>query len=100
MNFPLPPIDGGVDVYPWNQARADCTRLRNDPRPVIQSLFRVRTRSWAELNAAHLAERSSPDNILFDIHPLNNNFPSLEDGLSWPELVDPDTTSRKLQANL
>jgi hypothetical protein len=24
---------------------------------------------------------------LFDINPLNNNFPSLEDGLSWPELL-------------
>jgi hypothetical protein len=86
MKFPLPPIEGGVDVYPWNQAVLIAHDLRYDPRPVIQS-YSAYAPELAELNAAHLRSAHAPDNILFDIHPLNNNFPSLEDGLSWPELL-------------
>jgi hypothetical protein len=86
MRFPLPPIEGGVDVYPWNQAALFAHDLQYDPRPVIQS-YSVFAPELAELNAAHLRSAHAPDNILFDIDPLNNNFPSLEDGLSWPELL-------------
>ena len=86
IKFPLPPIEGGVDVYPWNQAVLFAHDLQYDPRPVIQS-YSVYAPELAELNAAHLRSAHAPDNILFDINPLNNNFPSLEDGLSWPELL-------------
>ena len=82
----MPPIEGGVDVYPWNQAVLIAHDLQYDPRPVIQS-YSVYAPELAELNAAHLRSAHAPDNILFDINPMNNNFPSLEDGLSWPELL-------------
>ncbi len=84
--FPMPPIEGGVDVYPWNLAVLIAHGLQYDPRPILQS-YSVYTPELAELNAAHLRSSQAPDNILFDIDPLNNNFPSLEDGLSWPELL-------------
>ena len=86
MKFPMPRIEGGVDVYPWNQAALIAHDLQYDPRPVIQS-YSVYAPELAELNAAHLRSAHAPDNILFDIYPMNNNFPSLEDGLSWPELL-------------
>jgi hypothetical protein len=84
--FPMPPIEGGVDVYPWNQAALIAHDLQYDPRPVIQS-YSVYAPELAALNAAHLRSAHAPDNILFDINPMDNNFPSLEDGLSWPELL-------------
>ena len=86
MKFPMPRIEGGVDVYPWNQAALIAHDLQYDPRPVMSSLLTYAP-ELAELNAAHLRSAHAPDNILFDINPMNNNFPSLEDGLSWPELL-------------
>jgi hypothetical protein len=86
MRFPMPPIAGGVDVYSWNQAVLIAHDLQYNPRPILQS-YSVYAPELAELNAAHLRSAQAPDNILFDIDPLNNNFPSLEDGLSWPELL-------------
>jgi hypothetical protein len=86
MKFPMPRIEGGVDVYPWNQAALIAHDLQYDPRPVMSSLLTYAP-ELAELNAAHLRSAHAPDNILFDIYPMNNNFPSLEDGLSWPELL-------------
>jgi hypothetical protein len=75
-----------VDVYPWNQAALIAHGLQYDPRPVIQS-YSAYAPELAELNAAHLRRAHAPDNILFDIDSMNNNFPSLEDGLSWLELL-------------
>jgi hypothetical protein len=84
--FPLPPISGAVDAYPWNEAVLIAHDLQFDPRPVIQS-YSAFTPELAELNAAHLRGSHAPDNILFDINSVNNNFPSLEDGRSCPELL-------------
>jgi hypothetical protein len=84
--FPLPPIRGSVDVYPWNQAVLFAQGLPYDPRPIIQS-YSVYTPELAELNAAHLRNARAPDNVLFDIDPTDMHFPSLEDGRSWPELL-------------
>ena len=84
--FPLPPIEGSVDVYPWNQAVLFAHGLQYDPRPVIQS-YCAFTPELAELNAAHLRGSNGPDNVLFDIEPTDAHFPSLEDGLSWPEFL-------------
>jgi hypothetical protein len=84
--FPLPPIEGSVDVYPWRQAVLFAHGLQYDPRPVIQS-YSAFTPELAELNAAHLRGSSAPDNVLFDIEPTDAHFPSMEDGRSWPEFL-------------
>jgi hypothetical protein len=84
--FPLPPIKGSVDVYPWNQAVLFAHGLQYDPRPVIQS-YSAYTPELAELNAAHLRSPRAADNVLFEIDPTDMHYPSLEDGLSWPELL-------------
>jgi hypothetical protein len=84
--FPLPPMEGGVDAYPWNVAALLAHHLPYAPRPVIQS-YTVYTPELAQLNAAHLRGAQAPDNILFDLNSVDNNFPSLEDGLSWLELL-------------
>jgi hypothetical protein len=60
--------------------------LRYQPRPVIQS-YTAYTASLAELNAAHLRGPRAPDWIVFDITPIDVRYPSLDDNLSWPELL-------------
>ena len=84
--FPIPPLEGDVDVYPWNQAALFAHGLRYHPRPVIQS-YSAYTPELAELNAAFLRSDRAASNILFEIRLMDDRFPSLNDGRSWPELL-------------
>ena len=45
------------------------------------------TPELAELNAAFLRSARAPANIVFQIATVDDHFPSLEDGRSWPELL-------------
>jgi len=84
--FPLQPIEGDADIYPWNQMALFAGGLSYHPRPVFQG-YSAYTPELAELNAAHLRSDHAAGNILFEIDPLNGRYPSLDDGLSWPELL-------------
>jgi hypothetical protein len=84
--YPLPELDGGVDVYPWDQAVIFAHGLRYAPRPVFQS-YSAYTPALAEMNAAHLRSGRAADNLLFALRTLDGRYPSLDDGLSWPELL-------------
>jgi hypothetical protein len=84
--FPVPPLAGDVDVYPWNQATLLAHGLHYHPRPVIQS-YSAYTPELAELNAAFLRSGHAASNILFEVRLVDNRFPSLNDGRSWPELL-------------
>jgi hypothetical protein len=92
--FPLPPLQGTVDLYPTAASIALAHAIAYCPRPVFQS-YSAYTPGLAALNAEHLRGARAPDNILFDIDPLDSwairpdhgRFPSLDDGLSWPELL-------------
>ena len=84
--FPVPLLAGDVDVYPWNQAALFAHGLRYHPRPVIQS-YAAYTPELAELNAACLRSDRAASNILFEIRLVNDRYPSLDDGRSWPELL-------------
>jgi hypothetical protein len=84
--FPLPPVRGSVDVYPWNQAAVLAHGFNYRPRPVIQS-YSAQTPDLANLNAEFLRSDRAPDNIFFEVKTIDGRFPSLDDGLSWPELL-------------
>lgn len=84
--FQLLPIEGETDIYPWNQMALFSHDLNYHPRPVIQS-YSAYTPEPEELNAAYLRGDHAAANILFEIRPIDNHFPSLDDGLSWPELL-------------
>lgn len=84
--FPLPQVEGDTDIYPWNQMALFAGGLNYRPRPVFQS-YSAYTPELAELNAAHLRSDRAAGNIVFEIDPLNGRYPSLDDGLSWPELL-------------
>ena len=84
--FPLPPIDGDTDLYSWNQIELFANRLRYRPRPVFQS-YSAYTPRLAELNAAHLRNENAAQTIVWDGFTMDGRYGSLEDGLSWPELL-------------
>lgn len=83
---PLPPIKGETDLYSYAQTVLFAHALPYQPRPIIQS-YSAYTPGLAEMNAAHLRTARAAGNILFAIQPLDERFPSLDDGLSWPELL-------------
>jgi hypothetical protein len=83
---PLPPMQGSVDTYPGSAGALLAWGFDYHPRPVMQSLVAY-TPELAELNAAFLRSERAPANILFQLAPIDDHFPSLEDGRSWPELL-------------
>jgi hypothetical protein len=83
---PLPPLKGGTDLYSCYQTILFAHGLRYQPRPVIQS-YSAYTPELAGLNAAHLRTDHAASNLLFAIQRIDNRFPALDDGLSWPELL-------------
>ena len=83
---PLPPIAGNADLYSYEQMILFAHALPYQPRPIIQS-YSAYTPELAAMNAAHLRSARAASNILFAVQPLDGRFPSLDDGLSWPELL-------------
>lgn len=84
--FPLPPLRGSVDVYPWAAAVALAYGADYAPRPVLQS-YQANSPALLERNAAFLRGPHAPATILFDVATIDHRLPSLDDGLSWPELL-------------
>lgn len=83
---PLPPIEGDADLYSFDQTILFAHALPYQPRPVIQS-YAAFSPDLAKMNAVHLRTARAACNILFAVQPLDGRFPSLDDGLSWPELL-------------
>lgn len=87
QEFPIPIMDGTTDIYSAGQSYLLASGNRWSPRPVFQS-YSVYTPRFAKLNELHLTSDHAPDNILFRIEPTDGRFPSLEDGLSWPTIIN------------
>jgi hypothetical protein len=83
---PLPALRGTVDVYPVRQSVIVAHDLPYAPRPIFQS-YSAYTPVLAKLNADHLLTRRAAETILFDVRTIDNRYPSLDDGLSWPRLL-------------
>jgi hypothetical protein len=83
---PLPPLAGTTDAYAFNQVAIFAHGLPLRSRPVIQS-YCAFTPELAELNAAFLRSSAASENILFQLETVDERYPSLDDGLSWPELI-------------
>ena len=79
-------VAGTVDVYPHRQDALFAYGLNYAPRPATQSLIATAP-SLARLDAAFLLSPAAPQSILFDIQAVDNNYPSILDGLSWPNLL-------------
>jgi hypothetical protein len=89
-NFPK--LDGTTDIYDWGQAYLLASGNSWRPRPVLQS-YSAYTPHLAQLDQEHLAGGKAPDNILFRLETIDDRFPSMNDGPSWPVLLAKYTLS-------
>ncbi len=78
---------GTLDVYPWggiDLMYASGHEIGH--RPVFES-YTAYTSRLAGINRAFIAGVSAPDNLLFAVRAIDQRFPAMEDGLSWPEII-------------
>lgn len=84
--IPLPAVQGAADLYSCHQGAIFANGISYRPRPVIQS-YSAYTPVLARMNSDWLRTDRAAPNLFFAVQPLGNRFPSLDDGLSWPELL-------------
>jgi hypothetical protein len=83
----VPELQGSVDIYPTDQSAILASKNQWNPRPVFQS-YSAYTPILTGMNERHLRGGAAPDNVLFSVDPIDEHLPSMEDGLSWPALLD------------
>jgi hypothetical protein len=84
---PIPILSGSADLYSFEQAILLASGNKWSPRPVMQS-YSAYTPQLARINEAHLTSNKAPENILFKLETIDNRFPALDDGLSWPTIIN------------
>ncbi len=82
----LPSVFGGTDIYPWDITPILARGMTYHPRPIMQS-YTAYTPELAEMNAAFLRCSNAPQNLFFDVNPIDGRYPALDDGRSWLELL-------------
>ena len=84
--LPLPPVEGSVDIYPFELSALFAHGLRWAPRPVFQSYSAYNAQLDA-LNSGHLEGPNAPQHVFFRVQPIDGRLPALEDAGSWPVLL-------------
>jgi hypothetical protein len=85
--YTAPVTTGTVDIYSYEQAIPLASGADWSPRPVLQS-YSAYTPALEKIDEQHLRGASAPDWVLLDLLAIDGRLPSLEDGLSWPALLD------------
>jgi hypothetical protein len=85
-DFQIPQLAGTTDIYPYDQVVLIASGNRWSSRPVLQS-YSAYTPALARINEAHLRGPLAPDNIVFRFDTIDERFPALDDGMSWPTLI-------------
>lgn len=85
--FPMDKMQGTSDIYSVNQSWIFASGNTWAPRPIVQS-YEAYTTELARLNLLHLESAGAPDNIVFRVEPIDSRLPALEDGLSWPAIIN------------
>lgn len=82
----LPALNGKVDTYPFDQAKLIANGYEWAPRPTFQS-YQAYTSKLINLNNDHLLSSKAPDYLLFKVAGIDERYPTLDDGLSWPTIL-------------
>jgi len=85
--YVLPALNGTADFYEYDQSVLLASNNDWSPRPIIQS-YSAYTPELLSLNEQHLRGGDAPDWVLFHLETIDGRLPSLDDGLSWPALLD------------
>jgi len=85
--YAVPALKGSTDIYTYEESLLLASNNEWNPRPIVQS-YSAYTPALARLNEQHLRDTNAPDWVLLDLFTIDERLPSLEDGLSWPALLD------------
>ncbi len=85
--YPVPALQGTADIYTVEQSVLLASGNQWKPRPIVQS-FVAYTPALARMNEQHLRGSNAPDWVLLDLVTIDDHLPSLDDGLSWPALLE------------
>lgn len=85
--YDVPVLNGTTDIYTYEQSVLLASTNEWSPRPIFQS-YSAYTPALARLNEQHLRGANAPEWVLFDLLAIDGRLPSIEDGLSWPALLD------------
>ena len=83
----IPMMEGTCDLYSYEQSHLLATENKWSPRPILQS-YSAYTDKLAQFNEAHLVGPNAPDNIIFRLQTIDWRMPALDDGLSWPTIIN------------
>jgi hypothetical protein len=78
---PIGPIRGTADFFPDNLAVLAANRVPMRLRPVLQS-YTAYNEFLTGMNASFLRGPTRPDNVVFDVAPIDERYPSIADSLS------------------
>lgn len=85
-NSPIEHSSEKVDVYPTELSYALAASIPNWwPRPIFQS-YSAYTGELLDENVQHLIS-SPPDEIFFDVRPIDGRYPASDDSKSWPVIL-------------
>lgn len=79
-------IRGTVDVYNFNNSVAIASTGSYIPRPIFQG-YQTFDGYFSKINLKHL-EKNPPDNVLFRVETIDDRYPTLDEGISWPSIFD------------
>jgi hypothetical protein len=83
---PLPPLKGGVDIYPWHHAVVLAHGFELRTRPVFESF--VAYDPWlVERNRSFLRGDDAAETLLFGFGTIDNRLVAMDEGASWLDLI-------------
>lgn len=83
---PIHRLEGSTDIYSFQQSYLLSSANSFSFRPIFQS-YSAYSPELIKLNEMFLRNEKAPENILFRIEALDARFPALEEGLSWPTIL-------------
>jgi hypothetical protein len=83
----LADFEGSVDIISYSQSHILALENKWLPRPVFQS-YQANNTWLLTKNEKFLSSDLAPDNLLFQIQPIDNRYPGLQEGYSWPTIIE------------
>lgn len=97
--YPMPPLNGTVDIIPSMQFAVLAHGYHYRPRPIFQE-YLTYTPKLIAANRAFLKSDQAPDYVFFSPGSIDNRYPSLAEGAAWPELLRFYQPNRKVGNDL
>lgn len=84
--YSLDNLPGTTDMYSFNQMALLASENQYRPRPIFQSLSAFSPLT-AKMNRDFLLGSNPPDFLFFKVETIDNRYPTLDDGMSWPVII-------------